>query len=176
MLDDLKACQKYASVDLVKYHAEQHQHLKYLHWEVDFLKALQDLDLHKERVYARGEGLYRAGEVADKVYLLVQGTVLLARDRMESTLFHPTNLLGAEALQPNGQYALTATAELDTKCLVFSQSDIVHGMVAELSGAMLRLAFKSSAAIDAALIEARKRRRASSRSMSVTSLSSHSPS
>lgn len=180
-LDDLKQCQKYASVDLIKFYNDQHQNHQDVNWEVNLLKSIQEAGLHREVGYSSGEVIFRDGEAADLVYILFQGTVFVSRvtklsplgggrpssgvvyDSTESALFHPTNVLGAEAMQPSGKYSYTVTAEHDTKCLVFKQSDIVHKLDPELSGSILRLAFTSHLAVETAIAETRRRRRFSTK-------------
>lgn len=179
-----------------------------MNWEVEFLKSVEELGVHKERTYSRGEILCREGEDANKVFILMQGSVVISRQlkftgsnvgsaaptptnsmlmassrsgrggiqhlgsfsidpldlgvsSVESALLQPTNLLGAETLQPAGKYRLTVTAEHDTKCFVFSQNDILQKLDSELTGAMLKMAFKSQAVIDSIIMETKKKRRAS---------------
>ena len=176
---DLEACQKHAKIDLVKFYAEQHRHHKDLHWEVDFLKSLHDLDKHEARVYQHGEVLFSRGERANTLFLLNKGSVRLLKDNevtgvREETRFFASNFLGAECLAPHGRYGLTCIAESDdTSVSLFSQDDVAHQMDSETSGGVLKMIFKSSSAIDTAFAEAKKgsRRFSLSRGPSLSSSS-----
>lgn len=166
--DDLKACQKYSSIDLMKFHTSLHASTADLNWEMDFLKALQDVDVHEEKCFLPGEVICTDASPATHAYILVQGTVVVQRVD-GSSLFHPTTLFGMEVFQPGGRYGLTVKAEHDTKLLIVTQSDVMTKLDAQLTGSMLKMAFKSATAIDTAINENKRRKRFSVKAMNTGS-------
>lgn len=210
-LEDLKQCQKYASVDLVKLYNDQQRVLQKdmdSNWERDFLDSLMEFSKKAQKIYQSDEVIYQEGQVADKVFILIEGTVILSRitkpsegsfacksidttftplrvdsssainfsiakisprmsrssswridSGVQQVPFHPTNLLGAEALQTGNKYNLTVIADSTAKVLVIEQRDIITQLDSAVLGKMMKMAFKSSQAIETSFAEAPKKKR-----------------
>jgi CRP-like cAMP-binding protein len=148
-MDDIKACVKYSSIDMIQNFKENNRNHKDLNWEIDFLKAVGDIPEIKQVQFAHGEVIFKNGEPATKLYLLIgSGSVLLKGVDSEQSAFcfiQSTNFCGVEALRPGAKYTTSCVAEKEATVLVFNQDDIAHKLEEELSGRIVRMAYKSHA-------------------------------
>jgi len=166
-LEELQSCQKYASIDLMKFYNESHRGHKDVNWEISFIKSLDDLGVHEEKIFRRGDIIFSRDDPADRLFLLSKGSVCLTRRMNEECTVMSTNFIGSESLQPRGVYSTNCIAnDDDTKLLIFKQDDIAHNITPDLVGSIMQMVFKSHMEIEKNFT-VKKLRRMSSRSLSV---------
>jgi hypothetical protein len=90
-LDELQSCQKYSNIDLMKFYNECHRIHRDVNWEINFIKSLDDLSIHEEKIYPKGETIFSANTPANHLYLLVSGHVLLKKERSMPRATTPQN-------------------------------------------------------------------------------------
>lgn len=168
-LEDIKACSKYSNIDLVQHYNETHRHVKDLNWEVDFVKAIHDTGEFQEQKLEKNQTLFKKGDSADKLYLIVAGSVVLSREKDEKTLILPTNFIGSECMEVKGLYETTCVGETEGKYFCFTPDDIANKLDEEVCGSLARIMFKSHEAALAGFAEAKKRMASRRQSMAAHS-------
>ena len=140
-VEDLSNCQKYASIDLVKGYQE---YLKTNESkdEAAFIDSFISAEVGEMKKFQDGDIIFSAETAANQGFLFMSGKVKIQFDKKNYSL-QPLAFLGFEVLQPNGVYGLTCVSDGSVECLVFEKEDISMNMSDELSGSLLRLAYKT---------------------------------
>ena len=158
-IDDIKQCAKHSNIDLVAYYTHEHKNHKDLHWEVDFIKNVNDCGVKDKKQCKSGEVIFSEGESATVIYLLLDGSVALTSKShpRQVALMQGTTFFGSECLQPHGCYSYTCAAESSVTLLGISQEAIQEDLGSDVCGDLLRMSFKSNSKIEHAFREARRR-------------------
>lgn len=149
-LDELKKCQKYASIDL----ADFYHRYKDLSWEIDFIQALLGCQVGRVRVFMLDDLVFDAGAAADSLFVVFKGSLRLTAAPQEQGLAHrqamvdAINVVGSDCLHAEGKHEFRCEAiDDETKCVELTRVEVEKHLANDLSGALLRLCFKSSAFI-----------------------------
>lgn len=147
-LDELKKCQKYASIDLSDFY---HRH-KDLSWEMDFIQALLSCQVGRVKVFMLDDLVFDAGAAADALYVVFKGSLrLTTADADRQAKVDAINVVGSDCLHVEGKHQFRCEAiDDETKCIELTRAEVEkHLANNDLSGggALLRLCFKSSAVI-----------------------------
>jgi CRP-like cAMP-binding protein len=157
-LEDIKACQKYSSIDLVAHYSVEHRNHNDQHWEVEFLTAVGDSGVKLKHTFGPGDVVFEAGTDATKLFLVISGSIVFTEpNTLGQTFATAAFFIGQEALSPCNKYKYQCVAETETVVLAFTQQDIMERLDADICGTILRMSLKSHARLEAALLEARKR-------------------
>jgi hypothetical protein len=149
-LDELKKCQKYASIDL----ADFYHRYKDLSWEMDFIQALLSCQVGRVRVFMLDDLVFDAGAAADTLFIVFKGSLRLSTAPQGQGLAHrqakvdAINVVGSDCLHAEGKHEFRCEAiDDETKCVELTRAEVEKHLANDLSGALLRLCFKSSAFI-----------------------------
>jgi hypothetical protein len=143
-MKDLKACQKYAKLNLVKLFENHNRKLKDVTWEADFVRDLKELGMGKVVQFNEGDKLITSGQDATKGFLLIGGTVRIIEADGSNVTIGPTHILGNSFLCPNMKYTRTCIANKDSvECIVIQQSELEEQQDHAVIGQLLRMCFKS---------------------------------
>lgn len=157
-LEDIKACQKYSSIDLISHYNREHRNHNDQHWEVEFLTAAKESGVSEQRTFKPGQVMCAQGEPADLLFLIISGSVVVCEPPLlGSAYISAASFIGQESLYPNGKYQYRCTAESETVALVVSRRDVTENLDTDLCGSILRMSLKSFNKTEAALLDARKR-------------------
>lgn len=157
---DLKACQKYAKLNLVKLFENHNRKLKDVTWEADFVRDLKELGMGKVVQFNEGDELVTSGENAIQGLFLIGGTVRVLDPDGSHVTIGATHMLGTNFLCPNSQYTRTCIANNDSvECIVIQQSELEEQRDHAVIGQLLRMCFKSEEDYKRLLSESQKRRR-----------------
>ena len=168
-IDDIKACQKYSTIDLISRYYMENRNNTEQHWEVEFLTSVTDYGIKDRRVYSPGEVVYIAGECAKELFLVLRGSFILSEPHCMGAAFASASyFIGHETLTPNTKYQWQCAAETEAEVIVFTQNDITDNLNSDLCGTILRMTLKSYKKLETSLLESRKR---SSRGLSHASYS-----
>mmetsp|Transcript_6435 Transcript_6435/g.12358 ORF Transcript_6435/g.12358 Transcript_6435/m.12358 type:complete len:1014 (-) Transcript_6435:1303-4344(-) len=153
---DLKACQKYSTIDLAAFSKLINRQQKDLTWETDFVEhARKDHSVHAIKA---GNTFIVQGEAALKCFLISSGTVIVevtvtknkgntSSKRVEKVEIGSINLVGSACLTPDSRYHYSCTAVQDVECLIFTQETILQELDSDHAGQLLRMAHKTSAVL-----------------------------
>lgn len=150
---DLKACQKYSSIDLASFSKLINRQQKDLTWETDFVEhARKDHSVH---VIKPGTVFIVQGDPAVKCFLISSGTVSVemttsvgtTRKSTEEVLIGSINLVGSACLTPESCFQYTCRVEKEVECLIFTQESILHELDSDHAGQLLRMAHKTSSVL-----------------------------
>lgn len=157
-LEDIKQCQKYSSIDLIGHYTREHRNHRDQNWEVDFLAAAADHKVNDKRTYDAGETVFVAGDPATRLFLVLSGNVCISEPCVVGMAYvSASSFVGQESLAPNSTYKYQCVADSEAVLLVLTQADITDKLDSDLCGSILRMGLKSSAKIEATLLESRKR-------------------
>jgi len=146
-LDDLKKCQKYASIDLV----DIYHRYKDMSWEMDFVQALQSCQVGTEKVFMLDDLVFDAGAAANCLYIVVKGSMRLT-DVDRQAKIDAINVVGSNCLQTEGKHQFRCEAvDDDTTCIELTRAELEKQLTNDLCGALLRLSLKSSAFISSSM-------------------------
>ena len=145
-LDELKKCQKYASIDL----ADFYHRYKDLSWEMDFIQALLSCQVGRVRVFMLDDLVFDAGAAADSLFVVFKGSLRLKGQGLahRQAMVDAINVVGSDCLHAEGKHEFRCEAiDDETKCVELTRAEVEKHLANDLSGALLRLCFKSSAFI-----------------------------
>lgn len=79
-LKDLEQCQKYANIHLIDFYHKMHKNEKSIEQEIVLLKDIMDMNLHTELTPAVHEIIFEQNTIANQLFIVINGTVLLTRN------------------------------------------------------------------------------------------------
>jgi CRP-like cAMP-binding protein len=100
-----------------------------------------------EASYAAGEALYRENEAADRIFVLLEGEVAIARHEKRALKLGPHSVLGALAMLAGTSQSESALATLPSRALLIDQQDFCDLMADDFNltqGLLRRLARKAA--------------------------------
>ena len=100
-----------------------------------------------EASYAAGEALYRENEAADRIFVLLEGEVAMARQGGPALKLGPYNVLGALAMLAGTSQSESALATLPSRALLIDQQDFYDLMADDfnLTQGLLRMLARKAA-------------------------------
>jgi hypothetical protein len=147
-VNDLKQCQKYATIDLMDLYLREKKKTSDLNWVQTFLTKIKEASLPTV-TFETKDAIYQAGEKANKCYILVSGIVacFTADHQCDVTA---VNVLGGNTFfSSDGVYEESCVAVDSVECLVLTKKAILEDILDPyLLGTILRLAQKTRVEMD----------------------------
>ena len=147
---DLEDCQKQSPLDLVKGFKE-YQIAAQSKDEGAVVANFVDAGAGTVQKLEESEVLIKAGDAAEKCFLLIKGQVRVELMNGSRHTLKPLCLLGYEVLQPNATYNYSWVTETPVEVLILEQTEILEDLDQDLCGSLLRLSFKTKDMITSAV-------------------------
>lgn len=142
-VNDLKQCQKYATIDLVDLYVREKKKTSDLNWVQNFLSKIKEASLPTIIVKEKEE-IYKEGKKAKKCFILVGGVATCYSEGRVCDVTAVNVLGGNTFFSSGGVYEESCVAVDTVECLVLTKKAILDDILDPyLLGQILRLAHKT---------------------------------